>query len=368
MSQQPNEKSPARPLSRKRPILSETPTVHISLFVLTIFSVMYAYFYYWTNHILDGDTILEAFAFACALMGILLSHELGHYLTARYYKIEATLPFFIPAPIGIGTMGAFIRIKSLINNKAELLDVGAAGPLAGFVVSLVLLLAGISDSVVMPSGNALMEFGEPLILTAIINVTFGPIPEGYNLVISPVCFAAWFGFLVTALNLMPASQLDGGHIIYALFGKAHGVISRLLFIILVLWGIWADLLGLNLELMNLELLPTGILISVLAIYLIFAKGKSKIKKRSFLILIIAHVLLLLYFEVNAFRTIWLVWGGLLYMFGLDHPPTKEDKLDQEFENDLGRPKLDLRRKLTGLLCILIFIGTFIPTPIKINLP
>jgi membrane-associated protease RseP (regulator of RpoE activity) len=178
--------------------------------------------------------------FSIPLLVILLTHEMGHYIACRYHRLDATLPFFLPVPFGIGTLGAFIRIRSPLLNKRELFDVGASGPLAGFVVALPVLVAGIALSkpvAEVPKGGV-MIFGEPLAFKAIAWLVHPNIPAGGDLLLHPLGFAAWFGLLVTALNLLPFGQLDGGHISYALFGAWQRRIAWPLLAVLVVLGFW----------------------------------------------------------------------------------------------------------------------------------
>jgi len=154
------------------------------------------------------------------LMAVLLAHEFGHYLTCRRFGIDASLPFFIPWPFLIGTMGAFIRIRTPITRRQQLFDIGAAGPLAGFILAVPALAWGLARSRVVPSipaGDAIV-FGEPLLLKAFGAMFFRGIGPNQDIILHPVAFAGWVGILVTALNLLPLGQLDGGHIAYALFG------------------------------------------------------------------------------------------------------------------------------------------------------
>jgi membrane-associated protease RseP (regulator of RpoE activity) len=172
---------------------------------------------------------------AVGLLSILLAHEMGHYLACRYYRVDATLPFFIPAPpVLVGTFGALIRIRGPIPHRRALFDIGIAGPLAGFVVCLPVLVAGILEAQVLPTpaGNDLttLSFGEPLLFRWATLWLKGPLPEGTTLFIGSWGLAAWFGLFVTALNLIPVGQLDGGHVTYALFRQRAHVISRLGFV------------------------------------------------------------------------------------------------------------------------------------------
>jgi len=204
---------------------------------------------YILNILKDPQIILLSFIYAVVLLGILLGHELGHFLTCQYYKINATLPYFIPFPNLIGTFGAFIKIKSPITRKKQLFDIGVAGPLIGFILSVPVLVYGLSISKAVPTvffqkGLAL---GEPLILKIIAGVIFENIPSDYEIFLHPVAFAGWVGILVTSFNLFPVGQLDGGHISYALFGAKSRNIARLFlgfFIVIgiffwVGWFLWA---------------------------------------------------------------------------------------------------------------------------------
>ena len=187
----------------------------------------------------DPEVISLSIVYAVVLLGILLGHEFGHYLTCRHYHINASLPYFIPAPTLIGTLGAFIKIKSPITRKQHLFDIGIAGPLAGFLLSFPALAYGLSLSKVIPplaKGEGLM-FGEPLLLKIIGRMIFNDIPSGYDILIHPIAFAGWVGILVTSFNLFPVGQLDGGHIAYALFGPKSRVLSRIFLWVFILMGV-----------------------------------------------------------------------------------------------------------------------------------
>ena len=193
-----------------------------------------------TQVLLHPAVLSAGFAFSVPLLIILLAHEMGHYIACRYHRLDATLPFFLPVPIGIGTLGAFIRIRTPLLNKRELFDVGASGPLAGFVVALPVLFAGIGLSqpiAELPKGGV-MIFGEPLAFKALAWLVHTDVPPGGDLLLHPLGFAAWFGLLVTALNLLPFGQLDGGHITYALFGRWQRRIAWPLLAVLVVLGFW----------------------------------------------------------------------------------------------------------------------------------
>jgi len=180
----------------------------------------------------DPTILVQGLAFAVSLLTILTAHEMGHYLACRYYGVNATLPFFIPAPplFLAGTFGAFIKMKSPIPSRRALFDIGLAGPLAGFVALLPVALIGILTLEAAPSatGLDLIIFNDPLLFRMIAKLTGGNLVEAAP---NPYYMAAWIGLLVTSLNLMPVGQLDGGHGTFAVFGPpAHKILGRLAFI------------------------------------------------------------------------------------------------------------------------------------------
>lgn len=202
------------------------------LFLVTFLSTTYAGLFY-----VNGDEgflwmmlalfrhptrLLQGMPFSFTLMAILLAHEMGHFLACRHYGIQCTPPYFIPFPISYaGTFGAFIRIKSPFPHKRALFDVGIAGPLAGFIFALPALAIGISASQLIPKGSmhGNLGFGEPLLFRWVGKMVIGYAPERQDMFAHPIAMAAWFGLLVTSLNLLPIWQLDGGHISYALWGR-----------------------------------------------------------------------------------------------------------------------------------------------------
>ena len=161
------------------------------------------------------------FWYAGGVLGILGAHEFGHYFMCRRYGVSATLPYFIPAPTLAGTFGAVIRIRQGFPTRAALFDIGVAGPIAGFIVLIPVLLLGMgwSNVVRVPEDFQGMMLGTPIAFDLAARVFFDRVPEGYSLNIHPLVFAAWFGMLATALNLLPFGQLDGGHLMYALIGR-----------------------------------------------------------------------------------------------------------------------------------------------------
>jgi membrane-associated protease RseP (regulator of RpoE activity) len=204
--------------------------------------------------------LLLGVPFASALMLILLAHELGHYLCCRYYGVYVTLPFFIPAPTLIGTLGAFIRIRSPIRSRTALFDIGIAGPIAGFILATAVLFLALPLSKVLPPGaaNSDIELGYPLIFRLAWYVL--PLAEfkvhshAFDAIyFHPTAIAAWVGMFATALNLLPGGQLDGGHIVFSIAPQAHKLVSRLTILALIPmafycwtgWLLWAVLLRIS---------------------------------------------------------------------------------------------------------------------------
>jgi membrane-associated protease RseP (regulator of RpoE activity) len=233
--------------------MRKVPYLNIILFILTFFSTLtVGALYEGVDLIREPLQIYRGLPFSVTLLAILLAHELSHYLSSRKHNVEATLPYFIPAPTIFGTFGAFIKMKSPIATRNALMDIGASGPIAGFVLSVVAAVVGLFFSRVAPVSNGAgsFTFGESLLFAGLSRLIVGPMPANYNVVLNPVAFAGWIGFFVTSLNLIPVGQLDGGHIAYALLGERHTNLSRVLIGVLVLlgvltwegWMVWAVLL------------------------------------------------------------------------------------------------------------------------------
>lgn len=254
--------------------------------------------------------------YSVPLMSILLAHELGHYFACRRHHLKATLPYFIPVPPPLflfGTLGAFIKIKSPIQDRRALLDVGVAGPLAGMVLAIPIAAMGISLSDFVPfageEGNLLL--GESLLFRFLMELIKGPAPEGAQLLLHPMAFAGWIGFLVTAFNLLPASQLDGGHIFYSLWPRTHRLMTRL------------------------------VVLSLLVLGLAAWQG-------------------------------WVLWALLVTLMGTRHPPVIQD-LEPTGVWPFGQlphlpPGLDQRRRRLGVIALVIFGVTFTPIPLKFTFP
>jgi membrane-associated protease RseP (regulator of RpoE activity) len=275
---------------RPRP---SNPWINLVLFIFTGISVIFAGTLFEYRGPLTSDlnsvwpfllpALLRGLAFAASLLAILLAHEFGHYLAARYHRSAVTLPYFIPFPFSpFGTMGAFIQLKEPPKNKRILLDIGIAGPLAGLVIAIPLVLIGLSLSqtdklpLFLPPGQAINLEGNSLLYLLMKYIVFGewlpapinfaginpliywvryfftgqPVPYGaLDVVLHPVAWAGWAGLLITALNLIPAGQLDGGHVLYTLLGKKARIFLPFILIALIIlgtvwsgWWLWAFLI------------------------------------------------------------------------------------------------------------------------------
>ncbi|MCS6924701.1 MAG: site-2 protease family protein [Candidatus Binatia bacterium] len=276
----------------------KVPLLHIILFLVTLVTTcMAGAFQQGANPFADPFALVHGLPFAVTLMSILLFHEMGHYVVARWHGVRASLPYFIPGPpFFVGTFGAFIRMQSPPANRRALFDVGAAGPWAGVALAIPAVVIGLSLSEVRPltplEGGVIL--GDSMLFSLLTRLVLGVSADEVSVILHPVALAGWFGLFVTFLNLLPVGQLDGGHITYSLFGRTHRWISRVALLGIVLLGFhgWQG---------------------------------------------------------------WFVWAVLLFVLGVDHPPTL----------DLF-PSLDLRRKFYGWCTVALFVLTFIPVPITIT--
>jgi membrane-associated protease RseP (regulator of RpoE activity) len=280
-----------------------------------------------TNEIRSGAApadlaaaILSGWKFAVPFLAILLVHEFGHYIAARIHRVDASLPYFLPLPLlsPFGTMGAIISMRGRIRSRDALLDIGAAGPLAGLVVAIPVLWYGLSLSAVGPlsEGHYLQE-GQSLLYLALKRIVLGPIPQGTDVNLHPTAYAGWGGLLITMINLFPWGQLDGGHVAYALLGPRHHAIARWFRrALLVLYVITAS----------------EFILPVLL-------GHSRMP------LMIAFT--------NSF--FWLMWYLVLSLIsrmsgGAEHPPTEPGVLS---------PK----RKIVAVITLVFFVLLFMPVPL-----
>lgn len=190
--------------------------------------------------------------FSVSIMTMLLAHELGHYFACRFYGVASTFPIFIPMPNLFGTMGAVIKMKSPIPSRKALFDIGVAGPLAGMVLAIPVSVIGIYLSDIRPVSALAtgLRLGEPLLFSGLVHLIKGPIQEGSDLLLHPIAFAGWAVFFVTAMNLLPVGQLDGGHMLYAMFGTKRAkrlswlTLAALLFLAIKFSPMWYPLIAL----------------------------------------------------------------------------------------------------------------------------
>lgn len=262
--------------------------------------------------------IWRGWPFAVPLLAILVAHESGHYIAARIHRVPASLPYFIPLPVlsPFGTMGAIIGMSGRIRSRVALLDIGAAGPLAGMLVALPVLAIGLSQSPIAQNPEHYTLEGQSLLYALMKRLFAGPIPEGADVQIGPTAMAGWVGLLITMINLLPWGQLDGGHIAYALFGERQHAMAR-----------WVRR----------------------ALLLFFAYNVLK-----FAVPVLLKRSLLAPEYVFGNTIFWLVWYGFTGLIarmsgGADHPP---------FEvGELGRG-----RRAIAWLCLILFVLLFMPTP------
>ncbi|UCE72186.1 MAG: site-2 protease family protein [Nitrospiraceae bacterium] len=275
---------------------------HVLLFIATFFTTLMA------GALLNGvipweepGRIYLGLPFSLTLLLILGTHELSHYYMSRRHHVQATLPYFIPAPpipFIIGTFGAIIKMKPPIPDRRSLIDIGASGPIGGFVIAVIACFVGLNWSEVVPSVptgdlEQRLAMGHSILFGFISKLVINIDSDKYDIILHPIAFAGWVGLLVTSLNLLPIGQLDGGHIVYALFGERHATIARITIPVLLVMG------------------------------LTFWPG-------------------------------WILWAALMIIIGYKHPPVVYPHI-----------MLDKRRKNIGWLSLVIFIITFTPEPFKL---
>ena len=228
------------------------PTINLVLFLITVLTTMLAgALMEGVNPIQNPLGIIRGWPFSLTLMLILGFHEFGHYYYALKHSVDATLPYFIPAPTFIGTFGAFIKIKSPIYRKNALLQIGAAGPIAGFIVAVPALIIGLMLSQVVNVGSDQVgiTLGDSILVKILSVVIFPNLGTDQDVLLHPIAFAGWIGLLVTMLNLLPIGQLDGGHIAYAMLGRKHDKVAKFTLLALLPmgllslnWLVWAVLI------------------------------------------------------------------------------------------------------------------------------
>jgi membrane-associated protease RseP (regulator of RpoE activity) len=221
------------------------PWVNVALFLATVVSVFWVGASNWSGE--EDAPIWKGWTFAVPLLSILLCHEFGHYVFARLHRVDASLPYFIPFPFFLfGTLGAVIKMRGRIGTRNALLDIGAAGPIAGLVVAIPVLCVGLAHSDVAPIRPGGLLEGQAILYVAIKRMVIGPIPDGFDVYLHPTALAGWVGLFITMLNLLPVGQLDGGHVAYALFGEDQDRHSRWLHRLLPVagvgiscWSVWS---------------------------------------------------------------------------------------------------------------------------------
>ncbi len=292
--QTPSNQTPKPPQVRRKPTKL---WLNILLYVATLVSTLFAGAFQATGSFLPAIRNLHlGFPFSLSLMAILTAHELGHYFASRAHRVSASLPYFLPVPHPlVGTFGAFIRMRDKIKNRRALIDIGFAGPLAGLLVAVPIMLVGLTHSTVIPLSQVVGKQVWPLLGGGIFfklaaYAIHGMLSPEQGLQLHPMAYAAWIGLWVTSINLIPIGQLDGGHISYALFGRYHNIIARISFVgMLALGFLWMG---------------------------------------------------------------WFFWAILtMLVVRFGHPPPEDDKLP-----------LDGKRKLLGILAVIVFLGTFLPVP------
>ncbi|HZV46426.1 MAG TPA: site-2 protease family protein [Thermodesulfovibrionales bacterium] len=233
--------------------MKKIPFLQIVLFILTMLSTLFVGAMQTGADILkDPWKIYYGLPFALTLMIILLTHELSHYFASKKHGVNATLPYFIPAPTIIGTFGAFIKMKSPIVTRKALIDIGASGPIAGFIVSVIAVMIGLHLSKIVPvvETKGALTLGDSILFSFLAQTVLGVTPADSDILLNPVAFAGWIGLFVTSMNLIPVGQLDGGHIAFAFLGEKQTRLSFILVLVMSLlgvllwegWIIWAVLL------------------------------------------------------------------------------------------------------------------------------
>lgn len=236
--------------AEQREAAARLPWINLGLFLATIVTTTWAgALHAGVNLWQESQRFTVGLPYALTLVLILGTHELGHYFTARVHHMRVTLPYFIPIPFGLGTFGAFIQLKSTPPNRRALFDVGVAGPLAGLVIAVPALWIGLQhSSIIVPGGASVgmhggMGVGSSLLMALVAKLALGEgLSEGHELLLHPLAFAGWLGLLVTALNLLPIGQLDGGHMADAMLGRARSAalgtaaLLGLLFLGLFVWS------------------------------------------------------------------------------------------------------------------------------------
>jgi membrane-associated protease RseP (regulator of RpoE activity) len=314
----PRFEVPGEPIDAWRPAARPLtiPRVNLALFLLTLLTTTMAgadsagAFVTLGAPLQSLANLRAGLSFSIPLMAILLAHEMGHYFASRRHGVDATLPYFIPAPFPslffVGTFGAFIKMKSPPRTRRAMFEIGAAGPWAGLAVSLLAVILGLKLSRIAPLDASAggINLGNSILFWSVSRVVLGVDPNAVNVELNPIAFAGWLGLFVTTLNLLPVGQLDGGHVVYSLLGgRVHRVVSRLC---------WAG--------------------CALMVVVPYALGYD-------------------------FWFGWLIWFGLVFFLGLGHPSTL----------DAHTPLTGNRRSMAWAT-VALFILTFTPVPVSFAPP
>jgi membrane-associated protease RseP (regulator of RpoE activity) len=323
------------------------------LFALTVVSVFFVGQLGLPAELQGAHRWLAAWTFAVPLLFILLCHEFGHYIAARVHRVPASLPYFLPLPVlnPFGTLGAIILMPERIRSRKALLDIGAAGPLAGMVVAIPIMLWGLSLSELVPRPPAdvgarllalpVQQEGQSLLYAALKYAVFGHIPSNMDVLLHPTAFAAWAGFFVTFLNLLPFGQLDGGHVAYAVFGERQNRAAR--------WVMWLPL-ALALYAFAVHVVPVlayganhgfGRIFTRIAL-----EGDASPGMRLLEYFLSA---LLLFNPVLNWAVLLLLLRVLRRVAGPGHPPVDD-------------PTLSAGRRAIGIVTLALFVLLFMPTP------
>lgn len=316
MSELEIKPNPTEPSSVPAPRVRQRYVLHLFLFVATFFSCMLSQTLFASEATTFRDALQQmlanpekmqsGFVFALTLMSILLAHEMGHYITARIHGVDQSLPFFIPAPTLVGTLGAVILMRSQPPTRGALLRVAVMGPYAGLVLAIPAAAWGLAHSIpvdptTMEGSGTVIWFGSSLLFRALESLFS---PNGTDVILHPVGYAGWVGMFITSLNLLPAAQLDGGHVSYALFGKNHEQLSLAVAMALFTTGLF---LGLGMGGTGSE--QTGVM--------------------------------------------WIIWAVLLFFLGLKHPQVRHEE-----------HPLSGRDRFHGWVALILFALTFMPVPLR----
>lgn len=338
-------------------LIKKTPIwVYILLFAITFVTCMIAGTQWAFKDYSKIENWHYGIQYAILSLTFLSAHEFGHYFAAKYHKVDATLPYYIPfpfpqIPINFGTMGAVIKTRTPIPNKKALFDIGIAGPISGFIVATAFLIYGFSN---LPSIDFLLSmhpdyfhigipdsglyFGDTIFFELLRNIFSHPtdfVPPMNEVYHYPFLNVGWFGLFVTTLNMLPMGQLDGGHIIYAMFGKAHRIIARVILWILVIVGIGGFIKSFY-ELLSLDYTNQ---------FVLFLKDTF--------LPILQYININMTFWVNGWSG-WLFWALLAkFVIKIDHPPVEDDS------------KIGFGRVLLGWASIVILLLSFSYTGIYI---